>query len=325
MPSLPIYLTDSNQRPDVDFLPGELRYLVGGNKGRLLDARRTPIEITGIDIARGYFEVEIQAFEDEGAHWLVPLEDADHYQFEIDSRVAPSATADELGDRVRELDRPMTIEIDSQARTRTLEHFAREKTMAIHWLDAHAVGELDPSPQVEARYGDPVLFKLSKEYLHERQLEQMDSDFARVYVSNPSSGERVKGHAVVLAELGLCRYEGKIIRDPKLFDEEWSKARRAQHILVRLAFTQAFWTRARQPVFLYRGFSTEESLDPRPTSFVSATFSKAVAEAHHPSSVRQQTLPLNRLFMTFLETEAMNRAYHEAEAVLIDDEQLESF
>jgi len=59
---------------------------------------------------------------------------------------------------------------------------------------------------------------------------------------------------------------------------------------------------------------------------VSCTFSPAVAEAHFaggPSTtcavMWRQTVNPDRLFMTFLETAAMNRQFKEAEAVLIGD------
>ena len=36
----------------------------------------------------------------------------------------------------------------------------------------------------------------------ERGLAALDRDFTETFVSNPNSGELVKGHAIVLAELG---------------------------------------------------------------------------------------------------------------------------
>src|SRR5215471_8881040 len=76
-----MYQTDPDARPDSEFAPGELRWLVTGNTGRLLDGRRTPVRVTALDLAHGYFEAEILAFEDAGARWLVPLEDVTRYQF----------------------------------------------------------------------------------------------------------------------------------------------------------------------------------------------------------------------------------------------------
>lgn len=47
-----------------------------------------------------------------------------------------------------------------------------------------------------------------------------------------------KGHAIVLAEMGLCPYSGKVVRDRALFAGDGAKERRRAHILLRLAFTQ---------------------------------------------------------------------------------------
>ena len=66
-----MYQTDPGALPDDRFSPGNLSWLVPGNHGRLLDARRTPVRVTAIDIHHGYFEVEILAFEDKGARWLI--------------------------------------------------------------------------------------------------------------------------------------------------------------------------------------------------------------------------------------------------------------
>lgn len=62
------------------------------------------------------------------------------------------------------------------------------------------------------------------------------------FVSNPASGELVKGHAIVLAELGPCPYRGEIVRHPELFTGQWSKPRRAEHLVVRLAFMQELFS-----------------------------------------------------------------------------------
>jgi len=57
---------------------------------------------------------------------------------------------------------------------------------------------------------------------------------------------------------------------------------------------------------------------------VSATFSREVAEAHFAGGPRtqvavmwRQAVPPARMFMTFLETAAMNARYREAEAILL--------
>ena len=63
----------------------------------------------------------------------------------------------------------------------------------------------------------------------------------------PALGEHVKAHAIVLAELGLCAYGGKVVRDPRALEGEWSRERRAEHVIGRLAFAQELWSRLGPP------------------------------------------------------------------------------
>lgn len=154
----------------------------------------------------------------------------------------------------------------------------------------------------------------------------MDHAFAAQYVSNPWSGDLVKGHAIVAGELGLAAYHGKVVRDPDCFAGEWSKARRGEHLLVRLALSAELWSRTGQSeVRLYRGMTSETALVARPPAvFVSATFSEEVAEEQFRGGPRtrsaalyRQTIPIERIFMSFWETPALGSAYREAEALLI--------
>ena len=78
---------------------------------------------------------------------------------------------------------------------------------------------------------------------------------------------------------------------------------------------------------MLRGLSTEGPLEPRRRrSFVSATTSRAVARSHYeagtPAATRllvQQAVSIERVFMSWYETAAMNEHYREAEVVLLDD------
>jgi hypothetical protein len=153
-------------------------------------------------------------------------------------------------------------------------------------------------------------------------------------VTNPRAGELVKGHAIVAAELGLCPYHGKAPRDPELFAGALSRARREEHLLARLAFTQELIELiSARNLDLYRAASTEGAFraQPRPT-FVSATFSATVAEAHFKGGpmtraavLWRQRLPAQRTLMTFLETAALNERFREAEAVLLADPSNQAF
>jgi hypothetical protein len=163
---------------------------------------------------------------------------------------------------------------------------------------------------VAERMGEPVLWRALAAFLDARDVLDVERAFAAQLVSNPWSGELIKGHAIVLAELGLCPFRGKVVRDPALFDGAFSRERRADHLLARLAFVAELFT---EPVTVYRG-----SRAPETTSFVSASFSRAVAEANLEG--RDGELVAwnpDRLFMTFMETAEMNRRDREAEALIL--------
>jgi hypothetical protein len=317
-----VYESDPHAAPDGDFVAGELAHLVAGNVGRLLDTRRTPVAVAGVNLETGMFTVEILRFEDAGARWELPAEDAGRFQFARDSRRATDDVVAALADAARRFDRPGDVPCAPGAREASLRRLGDTRARARAWL-THAV---DVERAIARREGDPRLFAALDGFLAERGLAGMEREFSRVFVSNPGSGEVVKGHAIVLAELGLCPYSGKVVRDPRTFAGEWAKERRAEHLLARLAFTQELWSHMSEAV-LYRAAATDGPLpERRPVSFVSATFSREVAEAHFaggPSTrvavLWRQALPLDRLLMTFLETEAMNHPYREAEAVLIGD------
>jgi hypothetical protein len=323
-----IYRSDPGAAPDSDFEPGGLAHLLPGNRGRLLDARRTPVTVRALAHETGFFEVEVGAFEDAGARWRVPVEDVGRFQFARGGALAGAGEVAALRAAAERFDRTTRVAADPAAAERTRARVAAERAPVRAALErAGCAGSFDLAGHVERREGDPRLFAALAAHLEEHGLVALDRAFAAGFVSNPWSGEVVKGHAIALAEMGLCPYEGKIVRDPGLFAGAWSAERRAAHLIVRMAFAQELWGGAAATVTLYRGAASEEDIaPPHRSSFVSATFSRAVAEAHFeggPSTraavlVRRE-VPVERLVMSFLETEAMNARYREAEAVLVGD------
>jgi hypothetical protein len=324
---LPIYASDPDAAPDEQFEPGRLEHLVVGNAGRLLDPRRTPVSVIGIDLASGQFVAEVRAFEDQGASWRVPFEDVQRFQFVRDAAHAGAEALRLYRAAVARFDRQVSIEATPAEAAVTRTRLRAERSTVRERLDARgAPAWLDATACIERREGDPALASIVQAILAERGLAELDHAFARQYVSNPWSGDLVKGHAIVAAELGIAAYHGKVARDPQCFAGEWSKARRAAHLLVRLALSTELWSRTgRSEVLLYRAMTSETALTGRlPTVFVSATFSREVAEEQFLGGPRTQsaalyrkTIPLERIFMTFWETPALSGAYREAEAVLI--------
>ena len=176
---------------------------------------------------------------------------------------------------MQRLDRPLELDADEDARRRTRERVSAARVEARHWLTGRRV-QVD----LGARQSDPATWELLSSFLEERGLVEIEHAFAERYVSNPGAGELVKGHRIVLAELGLAPYYGKIVRDPDLFAGAWSRERRAEHVVARLALvSELFRAAGHARVTLWRGMSSERPLEPLPPqTLVSATFSREVAE-----------------------------------------------
>ncbi|MGH2850768.1 MAG: hypothetical protein ACRDLP_09150 [Solirubrobacteraceae bacterium] len=322
-----VYQSDPQPAPERDFQPADLRLLAVGNRGRLLDARRTPIEIVAVSPQVGSFVVEVRAFEDAGVRWELALDEIARFQLVRDAATLAPAALAELETAQARFSGSLTVEADAGERAQTLRWIAMERGVVSGLFDREGLA-LDPDSQIERREGDPRLYALLEALLLARDVAEIDRTFAHAFVTNPRSGEHVKGHAIVLAELGLGRYEGPVVRGPDLFGGVWAKPRRAQHLVTRLAFSAELWTRLRgEHVTLYRGAATDAPPPPRaPASFLSATFSREVALAHFEggpttttAALWRASIPVDRLLMTFLETEAMNSRFREAEAVLIGD------
>jgi hypothetical protein len=321
---------ESNPEPEDDsrFVPGELAYLVAGNRGRLLDARRTPISVLAVDDARGSFIVRIEAFEDRGACWELGLEEVERFQFSRDARTAGRVGVAQLAEARQRFNRHVHIEPEAGALDSTLRAIAAEQQQAAEALKPILPGLEGLDIYASRRNGEPQLWAALNRFLTERDLAALEDEFSGAFVSNPGAGELVKAHAMVLARLGLCPFDGKVLRDPAQLRAPWSTEVRARHLVARLGFMRALWAAwGIEEVMLYRAAASEGPLDPgRTGSWVSATFSREVAEAHfeggpttRASAIWRQLVPVERMFMTFLETPAMNERFLEAEAVLVGD------
>lgn len=323
----PIYQSDPDAAPDDECVIGHLGHAVVGNHGRLRDARRTPLSITAVEPERGEIEVRIEGFEDRGATWRLPVWRIGEIQFARGSQQAAEPMQLALREATERFSRPLRVEASSGTGADTLQLVAQDRRGARQAL-VDAVSSLDLAELVARREGDSQLIGVLEEFLAQRDLLDLDRQFSAAMVSNPHAGELVKGHAIVLAELGLCPFSGTVVRDPRLFAGSRSRERRAEHIIARLAFVRELWSMCvSQPLILYRAAATEGPMPSRDTaSFVSCTFSPAVAEAHFAGGplttsavIWRQRVSPDRLLMTFLETAAMNRQFKEAEAVLIGD------
>lgn len=328
-----IYKHDKNRLSDTEFETGQLAHIAVGNQGRLLDPRRTPVSVVDILPSVGMFAVRIEDFEDKGAVWEIPFEDVSNYQFFKGSKRIHVDQLAEFTRLVERFDKTDKIECDPESKIATMRSLQTCCRKASSWLEAHSsfFAKNGGLPNPEERMGDNSLAKDLQKFLREKDLLELENDFAGQFVSNPYAGEIVKGHRIILAELDLVVYEGKIQRNPDLFSGKWSREHRKEHLLWRMSFVQSVFRKLGiAKVCLYRGMSYRGNLQPsRNQTFISATFSRTVAEGHldagntdteYSGVLFRQWVPIERLFMTYYETEQMNRVYKEAEAVLFYDE-----
>ncbi len=324
-----VYQFNADMLPDTSFHPGDLKYIVPGNEGRLLDHRRTPVRVLDVKHTSGFFVIEILDFEDKGACWELPLECADRCQFAQGCVEACKADVALYTEIISRLDRPLEIPADPCRRATSEATIASLRKDVGAWLESKSVFLTSGAPlDFSGQTGNPALWSDLKRFMTAEGLWDVEEAFTEQYVRNPHSGELVKGHRIVLAELGLASFEGKQVRDPDLFSGLWNKQHRADHILHRLAFVRELFERLGQPsVVLYRGFSCQgQPYARRNDSFISATFSLEVAMFHFNNRDRsstgallRQSVPIERFFMSFLETAQMNQQYKEGEVVLLCD------
>lgn len=324
-----VYQFNPDMLTDTCFHRGDLKYLVPGNEGRWLDPRRTPLRVLDVKRTSGCFVVEILDFEDKGARWELPLECVDRCRFAQGSAEASTTDIALYTEIISRLDRALEIPADLSCRKTSEASIAAQRADIGAWLESESTFLRSGAPlDVSGRTGNEALWTDLKRYMTEEDLWDVEEAFAKQYVCNPNSGELVKGHRIVLAELGLVSFGGKQVRDADLFSGSWSKQRRADHILHRLAFVRELFERlGHSAVVLYRGLSCQGQPETRGhDSFISATFSSEVAMSHFNDRDRgstgvllRQSVPIERLFMSFLETAQMNQHYKEAEAVLLHD------
>ena len=323
-----IYASDPGKRPDSDYEPGQLRHLAPGTQGRMLDPRRTPVSVMEVRPSVGFVVIRVEGFEDEGVTWEIPLEHVEHFQFEPDGPRANETEVAEMASAIERFARTETIEADDDTRRLTEARISELQAEAGHWLETHSrfLASARPLPDPAERRGDPELAADLEAWLRTHGLWDIEEVFSRTFVSNPGSGEIVKGHRVALAELGLADYAGSVVRDPATFEGRWTRELRIEHIVTRLAFVRALFERlGLRTVTVWRGASIEGRLeDRRGRTFVSTTFDEAVARSHHRSGPTRWThvlirgdVPVDRLFATYHETAAMNANFLEAEAVLL--------
>lgn len=323
-----VHQYNPNRKPDSDFIKGDITFLCEGNKCRLLDGRRTPGYIEDVDYESGLFKWTITDFEDKGNHWIVPFENVKNYQFEKDSNLLSSDEKSKVQDIITEYDQPLTIRANDEHFKATEGKIELLKVDAIQWLkDNSTFLSSGEKLDYKADTGSEKLSHDLIQYLKEHELEEHETITADLIVLNPNSGEWIKGMSILLAEMGLVSFHGKVTRTKDIFTGLGAKDLREKYILHRLAFIRALFSLlAIEDVPLYRGMCSEFDWRASKKTFVSFTFNDTIAKSFSGFEDDQfrnayfvkSAVPISKIFMTYLETSQMNERYKESEALLFN-------
>lgn len=307
----------------------EVRHLVQGAALFMRDPRQTPVVVMATDAATASFTVRVEAFEDEGVVWSFALWDVEKFAVKAEAPVLADDVVEALAFRVSMLKHQIKISCDPAARAETdLQIFERQKPIADVLQGRGLTLSTKASTPATRGAHDPQASRALETVLKRRGLWEIELAFVGAYASNPHAGEMVKAHRMILAELGLCPYAGEPLRDTALLEPPWSGDVRREHILTRLAFMRLMFAQMGQAqVTLYRAVYSAGGLTaPRNTGFVSTTFRQEVAmalfeagEKTGNAALYMQRVPVERVFMTCLETPGLSVRYDEAEALLLFD------
>jgi len=327
-----IYQFDPNRLSDSHFQAAHLRLLVSGNCGRLLDKRRTPVVIEQVDWNCGLFRLLVSAFEDKGKHWDLPFEDVLRFQFALDAQKLSDQELHKAESLVAKFSRPLKLQAETSARIESEKQIDQNSCAIVDWLKKNSSFDFDKGspPLSEPQQNAEILTGLNR-YMSEQGLLECEKRTSEIYVLNPFSGEWIKGLQIVLAEMGIKDFCGTVPRTADIFSGLGAKSERRKYLIHRLAYVRAIYgLLGHSSVTLYRGMSCEGDWKVNaPKFFSSWSFSKSIAEAFidmapegpaRHSYLLKRSFSVSKLFMTHLETQAMNNQYKEVEAVIIHDE-----
>lgn len=326
-----VHMQNENALPDSEYIKGEIKFLVHGNVCRLLDGRRTPGYIEEIFEDSAMFRWRITGFEDKGNYWDVPAEDIVRYQFTKDSKILDEAAVKNIEILIEKFNNPLEIDIEKEQREKTEKEIERIENTITEWLEENSTFiKSNEDLNFDSVEGNELLANDLNEYMKSIGMEELECKTAAQLVLNPNSGEWMKGMYIVLAEMGLAPYKGKVTRTSDIFVGLGEKETRKKYLLHRIAFVRAYLRlKDIEEVVIYRGMCTEGQWRANEKTLISWTFNLEVAQAfsdlsrdskYKQSFIIKRTVPISKLFMTYIETKEMNHQYKEAEGLLMYDE-----
>lgn len=318
-------------RSDKEFIQGDISFLVEGNVCRFLDGRRTTGFIEKCFFDEGMFRWRITNYEDKCKYWDLPAEESKRFQFEKGSKKMSKEDLKWFEDSLKKYQKFLNIAGSIRERDETEEEINKTKDKAIQWLEKQSLFFKNTNKiDFSSCEGSTLLAQDLKNYMKSIGLYEEERKTAETMVLNPNSGEWIKGMNIVIAELGLVPYQDKVPRTNAIFEGIGNKKNRRRYIINRLAFIRAyFYLLNIFEVVLYKGMSNENQWRVVPRTYLPCTFNLEVAEAfsdfrrnskYKISYLVKMTIPVEKIFMTYFETEEMNRQYKEAEALVLYDD-----
>lgn len=318
-----LHQDNKDKRPDSDFNQGELKYIVKNNRCRLLDGRRTPGYIGEVFEEEGMFRFCITDYEDKGRYWDMTFESVAHFQFDKDS-TSVEESVEYFKDVIEKYDEKLIIKdrkyIEDNKHFESASKYLKSCNMP--------EGPLDYKDESQMK----EIHEIFKTYMSGKNLWELEKQSQELMVLNPNSGEWFKGLYIVMAEMGLTNFEGKVPRTNSIFKGIGDKVCRRNYIQTRLGFVRAMFDHyGLSQLTIYRGMSSESDFKKINRSLLNMTFSYDVANAFADMSTEQYktsyivkwTVPTSKLFMTCFETNEMNQRYKEKEAIVFYKESIE--
>ncbi len=327
-----IHKNNPNMKSDSYYHPGCYSFLVKGNLCRLLDGRRTPGYIDGINFQEAMFTWRISDFEDKGESWVLPFSKIKRFQFEEGSKTITSEDVEFYQEREREFNVEYVVKADQNEIVKT--------NILLKQIQSEVISLLGENKKLLKVLKTPVMSEddysaISKSYLQfikdKGYLEQEELT-AKTMVLNPNSGEWIKGMLIALAELGLNDCYTSKVRSNSTFEGIGTMEQRKSYLLYRLGFVRAIFTiRGVNEVRLYRGMSTEHHWTNSDKSLLSMSFSFDVASSFasldtdrfKTGYILKMEVDCSHLFMTCLETKELNERYKESEAIILYNKKMQ--
>ena len=314
------YQEHKHKLPDSHFRPGEICFLLEGNKGRYLDDRRTPGEIIKIDAIHSYFYWKVTDFEDKGAIWEMDFNEIANFQFEKCARLLNESEKERYIEISKINNEKITISKSGESIIETNKRIENEIERLMTKDYFRGLPSNDLSELYDCRQ---CIQKLLKKYLLENGISEIDKTVSSMIVSNPYSGELLKHLWHNLAEMGFVDFENTKLR---YLDSIPSVDDLTRYIIKRIAFVRCMFLACKiDTIITYRGINSSYKWLTFPKAFSSWTFEYEVARDlakiesnadFEVAYIMKRKTKIDEVFMTSIETSYMNKQYDEKEVLL---------